>query len=276
MPEWTDPRGKRPPDPDHVAPRGTSAYNNAVQQLHAWQAKNIARGVPMEMVVDRYDDYGNDSHDWKQWTGKFEGTESARPMEYMKELWDIGNFQKNISKQEEDGGFWGDYHKDPVSGMFFNDPGNDFTKRTWYDDWGDLLPNAPGRGPEVEYDSRGRMYFVDRSKEKLAPPGEQVYGGAPEAPPVAPIPHPIPPTPVISQSPVIGAGMGNVNAWGAPSNVSQNTRPQRYNVNGPQATVQSLIRPTRYNSSQPEATSFDSFGSKRPLRYTKSGFSRGF
>lgn len=256
MPAWTSPRGERPEDPDYVGPRGSDAYNAAVQRLHAWQAKNIARGVPMDMVVDKYDDMGNISHDWKQWTGQFEGTESARPMEYDQELWNIGNFQKNISKQEEGGGWWGDYHKDPTSGYYFNDPGNDYKSRTWYDEWGDLLPNAPGRGPEVEYDDRGRMYFVDRAKEAKAKPGETVYNapGQEKKPPVA-MPAP---SPLMSQtaSPTPNAYKP---FWGASGSISMPNRGF------------STMRPQ-----QQKMDSFGSFADQRTQRPVKGGFSRGF
>lgn len=252
--------GTRPDDPDHVAARGTDAYNAAVQRLHAWVAKNYARGVPLDQLVDRYDDFGNTSHDWKQWTGELEGTESARPMEYMEELWNIGNFQKNFSKKEAGGGYWGDYHDDPNSDFYFNDPGNDPLARVWYNSFGDVVGGPGGRGPEVEYDASGRMYFVDRKKEQQAPPGETTYKG-----PGGGTPAPMDLTPGFPRKGLTRPGIQRTpTGWGGATPLS---------YGAPKAPANTFGSSTRQEPTQ----GFNSFGMQQRRPPTqKAGFSRGF
>lgn len=140
----------RPAEPDHVAPRGSAAYNDAIKNLHKWVAYHLWRGFPMEEVVDKYDDNGNISHDWKQWTGQFEGTESARPMEYAEEAWNYGNFHDLVNREAYTE--W-----PPGSGQYFNDPANDQTGRQWFDKNGDrIFPDE--KGPVIDYDSVNSNY----------------------------------------------------------------------------------------------------------------------
>lgn len=136
--------GERPPDPDHVAPRGTDAYRDAVTELHRWVAKNHSRGVPLDQLVDRYDDFGNTSHDWKEWNDW--GGGFHKPAEWGEEQWNIGNFRRQAAA--------GDYTEwPPGSGIFFNDPANDSSARQWFNDYGDQIGQPGGLEdmPEIDY-----------------------------------------------------------------------------------------------------------------------------
>jgi hypothetical protein len=172
------PIGERPPDPDHVAPRGTDAYRDAVIQLHKWVSRNLARGTPMEEVVDKYDDFGNISHDWKEWNNW--GGGYHRPVEWDEEMWNIGNFQRQAAA--------GDFVEwPPGSGIYFNDPANDSSARQFRNQYGDIVGQPAGFDiPEIDYDAVNsgyggsiRKYLEDETahgKNKAkAKPGETVY-----------------------------------------------------------------------------------------------------
>jgi len=138
--------GERPPDPDHVAPRGTDAYTDAVKELHKWVAKNHARGVPLDQLVDRYDDFGNTSHDWKEWNDW--GGGFNKPAEWGEEMSNIGMFRQQAAR--------GDYTEwPPGSGIYFNDPANDASSRKWFNDFGDQVGSPQGLQdmPEIDYNA---------------------------------------------------------------------------------------------------------------------------
>lgn len=158
--------GSRPPDPDHVAPRGTDAYNDAVNVLHKWVAKNLARGMPMDQLVDKYDDFGNISHDWKEWNNWGGGFQ--RPAEWDEEMWNIGNFQRQAQA--------GDFTEwPPGSGIYFNDPSNDQMSRQFYNQYGDQIgqPNNFDIPFDIDYGAVNsgyggniRKYLEDETKHR--------------------------------------------------------------------------------------------------------------
>lgn len=164
------PQMPQPPDPDHVAPRGTDQWRDAVTKKKKWIAYNLVRGVPLEELVDQWGEGGSSregrlSHDYEYWQNTLEGRgygDEPASREYAEEMWKQGNFKDLVSREAYTE--W-----PPGSGIFFNDPANDQNAREWFNMYGDKRPSPVNawEAPEIDY-GRVNNEFGGSIKKYLA------------------------------------------------------------------------------------------------------------
>lgn len=113
-----------PPEPDSVAPRGTDAWRDAVRVRRLFIAQYLAQGGDLNDVVDKYNEQGQLSSDWKLWTG-----DQWLP---EREEFNAGlqQFRSYIAR--------GLIKQDPATGLYYNPPPGIVS---WQDQWGNHVPD---------------------------------------------------------------------------------------------------------------------------------------
>lgn len=115
-------------------------------------ARAYLTGTPLENLIEMWGEGGGPregrrSVAYDQWTSG--NNPGLQRMQYK-----MGQTKKEIAS----GGLteW-----PPGSGMYFNDPNNDPSKRKWFNQFREEIP-APGMGPEIDYSQ------IDQTKTRIA------------------------------------------------------------------------------------------------------------